>query len=141
MRRLGGFLVLSFLAVTACGPELGERTITVPLTYSGDSNAGAMDATGTATVDTVTGKVDITVAKLPTEMGTALEGWLAGGGETAVSTGIFKSDMNGDGTSSITLGNISLNTYTKVVITVEPDPDMDPDPDSRHSIQGEIPEI
>lgn len=128
-----------FLSLVACS-DLGEGTFEVPLSYlDGESNFGSQDGTGTAVIESETGGVDIEVHNLPALSGEVYEGWLAGGLETAVSTGRFNTDGNGDGMSSIVLGNISMDNFTKVVLTVEPEPDSDPGPDSRHSLAGEIP--
>jgi hypothetical protein len=123
------------------GAKLGDRQLTIPLSYlDGESNAGPTDATGSASVDTTTGRVEIVVEGLPKVPGEAYEGWLAGGGESPVSTGVFRTDASGGGASEITLGDLSGTSYTKVVITIEPDPDTDPAPDARHSLAGFIPE-
>jgi hypothetical protein len=136
-------LVVLFLG--ACGGDdgtaLGKRQITIPLSYSDDvgSNHGPKDATGTAIIDTVTGKVTITVSGLPKLDKDRYEGWLAGGGEDPISTAKFNTDDTGVGSSDITLGDISGRTYATVVLTVEPEPDPTPKPDPRHSIGGKIP--
>jgi len=130
----------ALLAATACtGEPLGERTIEMTLGYEDSTNWGPMDATGTATIDTRTGQVDITVAGLPALTDDAYEGWLAGGGEDATSTGVFNTDANGAGGSTIVLGDLTEATFERVVITVEPVPDPSPSPDSRHTIGGDIP--
>jgi len=122
-----------------CGGEaLGDRTFTVPLSYRSDSNHGPKDATGTAVIVTGTGKVTITVQKLPMLTKDRYEGWLAGGGEDAVSTAKFNTDASGVGKSEITLGDITERLYEKVILTVEPEPDPTPAPDPRHSISGAI---
>ncbi len=128
------------LSTAACSSDLGTGTFDVPLTYlDGESNHGPTDATGTAFIDADTGLVEIDVQGLPTLTGEVYEGWLAGGLETPVSTGRFNTDADGEGSSSIELGDITMDNFTKVVITVEPDPEDDPGPDPRHSIAGEIP--
>ena len=133
-------LCVATLLFAACaGEELGERAIDMDLIYEDSTNWGPMDATGSATIDTVTGEVVITVQGLPALTEDEYEGWLAGGGEDPISTGKFNTDENGDGSSSITLGDISQDTYERVVLTVEPVPDPSPGPDSRHSIGGFIP--
>ncbi len=137
-------LLLLLVAAAACdqtdaAAELGSRSISVDLRYlDGESNAGPTDATGTATIDTTTGRVEIVVMGLPDTDGDAYEGWLAGGGEAPISTGVFHTDESGAGASEITLGDLSARSYTKVVITIEPDPDPDPAPDARHSLAGFI---
>ena len=136
-------LLTSVLLVTsACGSPLGEGPVQVELRYQGDSDAGPQDATGTASIDTTTGKVDIEVQGLIIDTSKdQLEGWLAGGGESPLSTSHFSPDASGAGSSSITLGDLSERTFSKVVITIQPKPDPDKSPDPRHSIQGEIPDI
>lgn len=123
----------------ATGPVIGERTVNVVLSYQGSSNHGPMDASGTAVVNGTTGQVDITVMGLPTLTDDLYEGWLAGGGETPLTTGTFNTDENGDGSSTIVIENLAARSFTKVVLTVEPSPDPDPAPDARHSIEGPIP--
>lgn len=123
----------------ATGPAIGERTVNVVLSYQGSSNHGPMDASGTAVVNGTTGQVDITVMGLPTLTDDLYEGWLAGGGETPLTTGTFNTDENGDGSSTIVIENLAARSFTKVVLTVEPSPDPDPAPDARHSIEGPIP--
>ena len=148
MRRLMtlSFLVLVAVVSVACdsadsAATLGARTVTVPLSYlEGESNAGATDGTGEAVINTVTGRVEIVVEGLPDVPGDAYEGWLAGGGETPVSTGVFRTDASGAGASEIDLGDLSDRSFTKLVITIEPDPDPDPAPDARHSLAGFIPD-
>lgn len=138
-RRLLSLATLSILAVGCGGDPLGSRTITVPLVYEGTTH-GPETATGEAIIDTVTGQVDLVVNGLEILPATdEYEGWLAGGGEDPQTTGKFNVDANGDGTSTITLGDISERTYERVVLTVEPVPDPSPGPDSRHSIGGNIP--
>jgi hypothetical protein len=136
-------LLLLLVFVGACGDDegtaLGKRQITVPLAYGEGSNHGPKDATGTATIDTVSGKVTITVSGLPKLDADRYEGWLSGGGEDPVTTAKFNTDDTGVGSSDITLGDISGRTYTTVVLTVEPEPDPSPAPDARHSIAGRIP--
>ena len=133
------------LFMVGCGDDdeaaaVGGRSVTAQLAYDEtDSNHGPTDATGTAVVNGTTGQVDISVSGLPTLTNDLYEGWLAGGGETPISTGTFNTDAEGKGSSSITIANLSERSYTKVVLTVEPDPDPDPAPDARHSIQGLIP--
>ena len=141
MTRLSLAAITVFMAFTsACASELGERVIEVELGHEGDStDIGPTTATGLAVIDTVSGQVDITVQGLPMLDGEEYEGWLAGGGESAVSTAKFNTDENGDGSSSIIFGDISTRTYERVVLTVEPIPDPSPDPDPRHSIGGDIP--
>ena len=134
--------------VFACGDDgeentsaavIGERTVNVVLSYQGGSNHGPMDASGTAVVNGTTGQVDITVMGLPTLTDDLYEGWLAGGGETPLTTGTFNTDENGEGSSTIVIENLAARSFTKVVLTVEPSPDPDPAPDARHSIEGPIP--
>lgn len=137
-----GFALLTGLA--ACGddnPALGDRSIEVALSYDDGSNWGPTNATGLATIETASGIVAIDVQGLPALVDERYEGWLAGGGENAISTGKFNTDDTETGSSSITLGDISMRTYNRVVLTVEPDPDPSPEPDSRHSIGGPIPEL
>ena len=127
------------LALLGCGSELGTGTYNVPLTCGSDCNhAPSKSGSGTAIVDGATGKVVITVKDLPTLTGEVYEGWLAGGGESAISTGRFNTDAQGVGTSTITLGDISASAYEQVVLTVEPEPDVSPAPDPRHSIGGPL---
>jgi len=131
--------IATLLLVGCAGEPLGERFIEMDLAYEDSTNWGPEDATGTATIDTVTGEVVITVQGLPMLTEDDYEGWLAGGGEDAESTAKFNTDANGDGSSTIVLGNISERTWERVVLTVEPIPDPSPSPDSRHSIGGFIP--
>ncbi|MGB0647263.1 MAG: anti-sigma factor [Bradymonadia bacterium] len=149
MNGLRVLLVVALGAlVFACGDDgeentsaavIGERTVNVVLSYQGGSNHGPMDASGTAVVNGTTGQVDITVMGLPTLTDDLYEGWLAGGGETPLTTGTFNTDENGEGSSTIVIDNLAARTFTKVVLTVEPAPDPDPAPDARHSIEGPIP--
>ena len=143
-RITGVMLMMLLLAVPmACGDDgtpLGERSFDVPLAWADDSNWGPMDATGLASINTVTGQVDIQVQGLPMLTDELYEGWLAGGGEDPISTAKFNTDDTGTGSSTILLGDISTRTYTRVVLTVEPEPDPTPKPDPRHSIGGPIPE-
>jgi hypothetical protein len=132
-----GVLALS-LCLTGCGSELGSDSYQVALSYTGGSNHGPTDASGTAVINGGTGQVDIDVSGLPTLAGDVYEGWLAGGDEDPLSTGRFNTDANGTGSSSITLGDLSSRTFENVVITVEPEPDPTPAPDPRHSIEGPI---
>ena len=143
-------LLLFLLALplaAACGDDgggdaLGTRQITIPLTYGpGGGNWGPQDATGTAEIDTATGLVEIVVTGLDPLTDDRYEGWLAGGGEPALSTGRFNTDASGAGSSTINVGDLSQRTYAFVVLTVEPEPDPSPDPDSRHSIGGDIPAL
>lgn len=139
MRIFAAALAL-FLIDGGCGGEpLGIRTITVPMMYDGGSNWGPKDATGTAVIETAAGKVTITVKGLPKLDKEVYEGWLAGGGEGACTTGRFNTDDSGAGKSAITLGDLSERTFERVVLTVEPEPDPTTDPDDRHSIGGNIP--
>jgi hypothetical protein len=134
-------LAIVFLAgVASCGDEsLGTETRTLNMTCGADCNhAESKDGKGTAVVVGSTGRVDITVEGLPKLTGEVYEGWLAGGGETAVSTGRFNTDDTGAGSSTIVLGDISERTYARVVLTVEPEPDPSPAPDPRHSIGAEF---
>jgi hypothetical protein len=85
-----------------------------------------------------TGQVDISVTGLPQLVDEVYEGWLAGGDEDPISTGRFTTDADGQGSSTIVLGDISDRTYERVVLTVEPDPDPSPAPDPRHSLVGTI---
>lgn len=134
-------VLLAAGSMVGCGTPLGERAVEVQLRYQGDSDAGPKDATGTATIDTATGQVDIDVQGLIIDNSKdQLEGWLAGGGESPLSTNHFATDETGSGSSTITLGDLTERTFSKVVITIEPKPDPDKSPDPRHSIQGEIPE-
>ena len=134
-------LAVALLAgVASCGDEaLGTETRTLTLTCGeGCNHAESKDGKGTAVVDGSTGRVDITVEGLPRLTGEVYEGWLAGGGETALSTGRFNTDDDGNGSSTIVLGDISERTYARVVLTVEPEPDPSPAPDPRHSIGAEF---
>jgi len=139
LKNLLGLGLLASLSIACGGSPLGERTITVPLEYEG-TDFGPDTATGTAVINTMTGQVDITVTGLDILPATdEYEGWLAGGGEDPQSTAKFSVDASGNGTSTITLGDISESTYERVVLTVEPVPDPSPGPDPRHSIGGNIP--
>lgn len=138
MKNILGIAALITL-LGACGSQLGEQMVEVPLSYDHGSNYGDQDATGLALIDTETGQVDITVEGLPMLTDEEYEGWLAGGGDTATSTAKFNTDADGNGSSSITLGDITLRTWDRVVLTVEPNPDPSSSPDSRHSIGGDIP--
>ena len=83
-------------SLLGCGTPLGERTVEVKLLYQGDSDAGPEDATGTATINTSTGLVDIEVQGLIIDTSKdQLEGWLAGGGESPLSTSHFSPDGTG----------------------------------------------
>lgn len=132
-------LVVSAGCGTDSGSTLGDRTIVVPLSYQGDSNWGPKDATGIATIQTNTGRVVFEVNGLPQLTEDRYEGWLAGGGETPIGTGKFDVDATGYGMSDVVLGDITQNTYSKAVLTVEPEPDPSLSPDDRHSIQGPFP--
>jgi len=136
--RLAHLSFLATLLLTGCGSSLGNETYEIALAYGEGSNHGPQDATGSATVSGGSGQVDIEVRGLPTLSAERYEGWLAGGGETALSTGCFNTDADGGGSSTIVLGDISGTSFEKVVITVEPEPDSDPGPDPRHSIEGPI---
>jgi len=133
----------SFVALfaAACGSPLGTDPYTASLICGDgcnhDPSAGGM---GTAFVDPVTGQVEIEVSGLPQLEGEVYEGWLAGGYvfNSPIATGRFNVDENGDGSSSIFLGDITEQTWDTVVLTVEPDPDPDPGPDPRHSIGGPL---
>jgi hypothetical protein len=140
MRTLKTLAALPLLLLLGCGEEpLGSGTRTVQLSCgSGCNHAESKDGTGVATVDGATGKVEILVEKLPKLSGELYEGWLAGGGETAISTGTFNTDDSGNASSTIVIGDISDRTYERVVLTVEPDPDPSPKPDPRHSIGGDL---
>ncbi len=139
--------ILTTLLAACGGDALGERMITVPLAhedgtnaYENDANYDPNAATGTASIDTVTGTVTVMVTGVPMLEATDIyEVWLAGGGEDATSAGLFNTDANGAGMVSATLGNISERTFERVVLTVEPVPDPSTAPDSRHSIGGNIP--
>jgi hypothetical protein len=132
------------LALAGCGGDddgtpLGDRTVNLDLSYYSRSDYGPQDATGTAVIVTKTGQVDVTVQDLDMLDGEMYEGWLAGGGETPISTGKFNTDASGAGSSTIALGDITTNTYAFFLLTVEPEPDPTPDPDPRHSIGADIP--
>jgi hypothetical protein len=141
MRKYAWAVVVAAVGISACGGEeaLGERQVSVPLAYGTGSNWGPEDATGVAYLDTKTGTVEIEVAGLPPLENEVYEGWLAGGGETPISTGRFNTGADQTGNSTIELGDISSRSYERVVITVEPEPDPTPAPDPRHSIEGMIP--
>jgi len=131
--------ILMTLGLAGCGSELGEDVYTVDLACVDDCNHGpSQNGMGTATVDGATGQVDITVTGLPQLTDELYEGWLAGGDEDPISTGVFNTDSDGAGSSTIVLGDISDRTYERVVLTVEPDPDPSPEPDPRHSLVGNI---
>ena len=136
-KMLAGLCLI--VAAGCSGEPLESRTITVPLADEG-AEFGPETATGQAVIDTDTGHVAITVMGLEALPATdEYEGWLAGGGEDPISTGKFNVDENGNGSSEITLGDITESTYERVVLTVEPVPDPSPKPDPRHSIGGNIP--
>lgn len=140
-------VVLGSFSFACGGSELGARTITVPLVhedgtnaYDGNSDYDPNAAMGSATIDTVTGEVTVTVQGVPMLGATDIyEVWLAGGGEDPTSAGLFNTDTGGAGTSAATLGDISGRTFERVVLTAEPVPDPSPAPDPRHSIGGNIP--
>ncbi|MEM1031329.1 MAG: hypothetical protein AAGN82_13355 [Myxococcota bacterium] len=130
----------TFISLTACSAELGDREFEFDLAYlDGESNWGPTDATGVAFIDATSGLVEIDVEGLPRLEGEVYEGWVAGGLESPVATGRFNVDDDGFGSSRLILGDLSMDRFTKVVLTVEPDPDPDPGPDPRHSIAGDIP--
>jgi Anti-sigma-K factor rskA len=126
--------------LVACdGEVLGERSITVFLGFSDHTNFGPETATGTAVIDTPTGRVELSVAGMPPLGGERYEGWLRGGGEDPLSLGTFDTSEQGAASMVVTLGDLREATFERVVITVEPDPDPDPDrPDVRETISGEI---
>ncbi len=131
-------LSLAVAVLGGCTSDLGDETLTVALAYGPSSNWGPTNASGTALVIPDTGQVDISVKDLPALTDERYEGWLAGGGETPISTGRFNTDMDGKGSSSLALGDIRDASYERVIITVEPEPDPTPKPDPRHSIEGEL---
>ena len=129
------------LFVGACGNVLGTDTYTATLSCGGGcDHEPSADGMGVAFVDPVTGQVEIEVSGLPRLDGEVYEGWLAGGYILGgpIATGRFNTDENGDGSSSIFLGDITERTWDTVVLTVEPEPDPSPDPDPRHSIGGDL---
>lgn len=140
MSRLS-LLPILMITVAGCGSELGARTIDLDISYYEESDYGDTDATGTVQIDTATGRVDVSIIDLDMLDGEVYEGWLAGGGESPISTGRFNTDADGNGSSTIALGDITLRTYARFLLTVEPEPDSDPGPDSRHNIGAEIPEL
>ncbi len=134
-----GLIAIAALSIGCAGDPLGSRVIKLPLADEG-AEFGPATATGTATIDTNTGEVTLTVTGLEILPATdEYEGWLAGGGEDAQTTGKFSVDASGNGTSTMTLGDLTNAAFERVVITVEPIPDPSPGPDSRHSIGGNIP--
>ena len=141
-------ILILILVLAACenddgsssGTPLGSRTINLTLSYGpGGANYGSQTATGTVVIDTATGRVETTVQGLPQLTNEMYEGWLAGGGESPISTGRFNTDANGGGSATHTLGDISARSYVLFVLTVEPEPDPSPAPDDRHSIGADIP--
>jgi hypothetical protein len=138
---VAGLWMLGGLFGCSSGDPLGARDITVTL----DSKADDFDhpesekGKGRATIDTRTGDVFIVVENMPQLVGEQFEGWLAGGDESPVSTGLIPIDDDGMGHSSALLGSLTESTYDRVVLTVEPDPDDDPEPAGIHSLSGDIP--
>lgn len=128
--------------VAACdGEPLGDRSINVALGYSDRTNFGPETATGTALIDTASGRVELSVAGMPQlAAGDLYEGWLRDGGEDPQSLGTFNTSATGAAIQIANLGDLTAATFARVVVTVEPDPDGDPDvPDVRETITGEIP--
>ena len=129
-------LALVSILLLGCGSPVGEDTINLAIgEYEGLGGA----ATGTVIINPTSGQVDTTVADLPALTGEMYEGWLAGGGESPLSTGRFNTDENGVGSISVNVGDISTRSYTFFVLTIEPEPDPDPKPDPRHSIGADLP--
>lgn len=141
IRRLLPLPALLALAAGCTDEPLGSRSIEMSLAYEDTTNWGPTDATGTASIETTTGEVVISVQGLPMLSEDEYEGWLAGGGEAPISTGKFNTDTDGHGSSRIVLGDISETSFERVVLTVEPVPDPSPAPDARHSIGGFIPPV
>lgn len=137
---LSGVLLASAALGCSSGEPLGDAQYEVKLSSKADDfdHPPSKDSTGKAYIDTTTGLVEIFVEDMPALPGQAYEGWLAGGDEDAVTTGVIELGASGFGSSEIVLGDISDLTYERVVITVEPDPDDDPGPDLPHSISGKI---
>ncbi len=139
MIRALPFALLSLLALSGCGSPVGSEPINLDISYYSRSTHGDQDATGTVTINPVTGDVVTMVQDLPALDGEVYEGWLAGGGESPLSTGRFNTDENGAGGVSVSVGDISANTYQFFLLTIEPEPDPDPAPDPRHSIGADLP--
>jgi hypothetical protein len=134
-------LAIAIALLAGCdGEPLGERTISVALGYGDRTNFGPESATGSAIIDTPSGRVELTVSGMPPLDGDLYEGWLRGGGEDPRSLGTFNTTAAGAAVHVVNLGDLREATYTRVVVTVEPDPDGDPEvPDVRVTIAGEIP--
>ena len=132
-------IALLCLAAACAGEPLGERTIEVGLGYQDRTNFGPETARGSATIDTVTGDVVISVSGLDDlGEGDRYEGWLAGGGERPTTLGRFEVDSTGVASFAAVLGSLTRSTFNRVEITVEPEPDPSPKPDVRVSIGGDI---
>jgi hypothetical protein len=134
------WLVLVGLIAGCDGETLGERTFNVGLGYDDGTNFGPETATGSAIVDTPTGRVELSVSGMPRLDGDLYEGWLRGGGEDPTSLGTFNSSETGAAIHVATLGDLREATFERIEVTVEPDPDGDPEvPDVRVTIGGDIP--
>ena len=137
------FAILAAVGLGALGCDgepLGDRTIAVGLGYADSTNFGPETASGSALIDTVIGRVELSVSGMPELSGDLYEGWLRGGGEDPQSLGTFNTSATGAALQSVTLGDLTGSTFERVVVTVEPDPDSDPDvPDVRETISGDIP--
>lgn len=128
------------LAAACDGEPLGERSITVGLGFSDHTNFGPETATGTAVIDTPSGRVELAVSGMPRLDGDRYEAWLRGGGERPLSLGTFNTTEQGAATLVTAVGDLREETFERVAITVEPDPDPDPGtPDVRETISGDIP--
>ncbi len=79
---------LSLTMIGCADSKLGDGTYDVPLSCGSDCiHEPSADGTGAAVVVGATGQVDITVQDLPMLTDEVYEGWLAGGGESPISTG------------------------------------------------------
>jgi hypothetical protein len=138
MRWIG--VALAALGVAACdGEPLGDRVIQVELGYRDQTNFGPETATGTAIIDTPSGRVDLEVRDMALLMGDRYQLWLAGGGEELTAVVTFDVGAGGGAMVAAELGDLRERTFEEMFVTVEPDPDPSSDPDPRRSIGGTIP--